>query len=200
MTIKIFTQHGYYVPHRLDYSTSGALIISRTKQATSQAGKSFEKGKVTKFYLAILRGHCQENYYRVRIPIGQDSRPEFQKIKMSTPDSQFCSDAKPSETEIKVLSKGIYNGDPVTKVLLRPLTGRRHQLRVHCHSLGHTILGDYTYSNKTDNSPPRMYLHAYKIHLPTALEELNICAGDPFTDFEVTEEIQNIEEAEKFDK
>ena len=53
---------------------------------------------------------------------------------------------------------------------MEPLTGRRHQLRIHCHSLGHTILGDYTYSDRSDTKPKRMYLHAYKIDLPNTLE------------------------------
>ena len=53
---------------------------------------------------------------------------------------------------------------------MEPLTGRRHQLRIHCHSLGHTILGDYTYSDRNDTKPKRMYLHAYKINLPNTLE------------------------------
>ena len=53
---------------------------------------------------------------------------------------------------------------------MEPLTGRRHQLRVHCHSLGHTVLGDYTYSDRSDTKPDRMYLHAYKIQLPNSIE------------------------------
>ena len=60
----------------------------------------------------------------------------------------------------------------LTTVIMEPLTGRRHQLRVHCHSLGHTILGDYTYSDRSDTKPDRMYLHAYKIHLPNSIEGL----------------------------
>ena len=58
----------------------------------------------------------------------------------------------------------------VMTVIMEPLTGRRHQLRVHCHSLGHTILGDYTYSDRSDTKPNRMYLHAYKIQLPNSIE------------------------------
>ena len=52
---------------------------------------------------------------------------------------------KPCETTLQVLEYASYKGSPVTKVLLMPKTGRRHQLRVHCLALGHPILGDYTY-------------------------------------------------------
>ena len=52
---------------------------------------------------------------------------------------------KPCETMLRILEYASYKGAPVTKVLLLPKTGRRHQLRVHCLALGHPILGDYTY-------------------------------------------------------
>ena len=55
------------------------------------------------------------------------------------------------------------------------------QLRVHCHHLGHTIVGDYTYSSRHDLLPPRMFLHAARLVLDTRLEQLDICTGDPFT-------------------
>jgi 23S rRNA-/tRNA-specific pseudouridylate synthase len=48
------------------------------------------------------------------------------------------------------------------------------------YSLGHTIVGDYTYSDKTDIKPTRMYLHAFKMELPNKVESLYINAGDPF--------------------
>ena len=55
------------------------------------------------------------------------------------------------------------------------------QLRVHCHHLGHTIVGDYTYSSRRDLLPPRMFLHAARLVLDTRLERLDISTGDPFT-------------------
>ena len=61
----------------------------------------------------------------------------------------------------------IISGCPASKVLLQAVTGRRHQLRAHTHALGHTIVGDYTYSRGTDTSPYRMMLHAYHISIPT---------------------------------
>ena len=172
--------HGYYVCHRLDYSTSGIFVVPLTKTATKQACKAFENSKVLKHYLAIVRGHCQENFYKINLPIGEDCRPEFKKLRVAIQGSEHCQNARQAETLVAVLSRGFYKDQPVTKVLLRPLTGRRHQLRVHCDSIGHTILGDYTYSNKQDIEPYRMYLHAFKISLPTALETIDITTEDPF--------------------
>ncbi|KAI2666187.1 RNA pseudouridylate synthase domain-containing protein 1 [Labeo rohita] len=88
--------------------------------------------------------------------------------------------ALPCQTELTVLEYGEYDGDPVTKVLLQPLTGRTHQLRVHCSAIGHPIVGDYTYSLRTDDAPYRMMLHAYFLHIPLEHEPIHVTAPDPF--------------------
>ncbi|XP_062820282.1 RNA pseudouridylate synthase domain-containing protein 1 isoform X2 [Anolis carolinensis] len=58
--------------------------------------------------------------------------------------------------------------------------GRTHQLRVHCSAVGHPIVGDFTYSLKTDGGPFRMMLHAYYLRIPTAKELVEVSAPDPF--------------------
>ena len=79
-----------------------------------------------------------------------------------------------------ILDIGYYNNEPVTKVMLKPITGRRHQIRVHCATFGHTIVGDFMYSNRKDVLPYRMFLHSHRMVLPTTLENLNVCSGDIF--------------------
>lgn len=81
---------------------------------------------------------------------------------MCTSDSIFCKKPRKSYTVLIVLEHGLWKDKPVTKVLLTPGTGRRHQLRVHCHCIGHTILGDYTYSGGKDIEPHRTYLHSLR--------------------------------------
>ena len=71
---------------------------------------------------------------------------------------------------------------PATKLLLKPITGRRHQLRVHLSESGHTIVGDFTYSNRRDLLPFRMFLHAYRLIIPTEYEHIDIRTEDPFVD------------------
>lgn len=94
--------------------------------------------------------------------------------------TEGCENPKPCQSELIVLEHGSYSGDPVTKVLLQPLTGRTHQLRVHCSAVGHPIVGDFTYSHKKDSSPYRMMLHAYYLRIPTGKELIEVCAPDPF--------------------
>lgn len=173
--------HGFYVLHRLDYSTSGVLVVPLTRQAATQGSKQFERRRTKKFYLALLRGHVKEDRVDIDIPIGKDKSSEQ---RMCCPDQPNCDKARAARTRLVVLSRGEYSGSPATKVLLAPVTGRRHQLRLHCHRLGHTIVGDFTYSGKRDLLPPRMYLHAHRLLLPTPLEDLDINAGDPFDQLE----------------
>ena len=59
-------------------------------------------------------------------------------------------------------------------------SGRTHQLRVHCGSIGHLIVGDYTYSCRKDIYPYRMMLHAYRLILPMKHEHIDITSSDPF--------------------
>ena len=66
---------------------------------------------------------------------------------MCTSDSIFCEKPRNSYTVLVVLEHGFLKSKPATKILLAPGTGRRHQLRVHCHHIGHTVIGDYTYSD-----------------------------------------------------
>jgi len=169
--------HGFYVLHRLDYSTSGVLVVPLSKEAATQGSKQFEKRRTKKFYLALLRGHVEEDRVDIDIPIGKDA---LCQQRMCCPDEPNCDKARVARTRLVVLSRGEYSGSPATKVMLAPVTGRRHQLRIHCHRLGNTIVGDFTYSGKRDVLPPRMYLHAHRLLLPTPLEELDINAGDPF--------------------
>ena len=99
---------------------------------------------------------------------------------MCTGDKPYCDKAKAAHTRLLTLERGLYDGYPATRVLLKPITGRRHQLRLHCSILGHTIVGDFTYSDRKDLTPYRMFLHSHRLVLPTNLEQLDVNAGDPF--------------------
>lgn len=99
---------------------------------------------------------------------------------MCTSEKPYCLKPKSASTRLLVLQKGLYDDYPATKIMLKPVTGRRHQLRVHCSSIGHTIIGDYTYSNRKDILPPRMFLHSHRLILPTEIETIDVSARDIF--------------------
>lgn len=81
---------------------------------------------------------------------------------MCTGDQDCCINPRYAITRLTVLERGVFMSYPATKVLLLLITGRRHQIRVHCSNIGHTIVGDYTYSGRKDISPSRTFLHAYQ--------------------------------------
>lgn len=172
--------HSFRFVHRLDYSTSGAICIALDKKSAAQATKLFENRKTKKYYLAVVRGHVSQDEIHVETSIGADSRPSHAH-KMCCGDTPYCVHPRHAYTDILVLERGICYNYPATKVLLNPLTGRRHQLRVHCASLGHTIVGDYTYSNRKDSEPWRMFLHAHRLVLPFPTQTIDVTAPDPFT-------------------
>ncbi|RLN89359.1 hypothetical protein BBJ28_00022869 [Nothophytophthora sp. Chile5] len=84
-------------------------------------------------------------------------------FRMQVGDDRNAS-GKTSTTIAFVLGHGMDKSQPVTKVLLRPLNGRRHQLRLHLAHHGFPIAGDVTYGSQEDDAP-RMMLHAWKIWL-----------------------------------
>lgn len=180
--------------HRLDYATSGVLCCALNKKAIRTACGLFEKREVRKQYLAVCFGHIEQDFCEIEVPIadfvpaaeadrrvptgGQNSGKDF---RMTVGVEGVIG--RHAHTNVTVLERGLYDGKPASKVLLSPLTGRRHQLRVHLLHIGHPIVGDYTYAK--DETSPRMMLHAWRLSLPLppALGgHLDIETPDPFVD------------------
>lgn len=172
--------HSFRFIHRLDYSTSGTMCIALSRQAARSASSAFEMRLSQKYYLALVHGHVTCSAFSVDSAIGTDSRPNFSHC-MCTESNDYCLKPKSALTLILLLELGLYNGKPASKIMLKPITGRRHQLRIHCREVNHTIIGDYTYSQRTDVAPYRMFLHAFRLVLPTTLECIDIYSKDPFT-------------------
>ncbi|XP_077130529.1 RNA pseudouridylate synthase domain-containing protein 1 [Ranitomeya variabilis] len=173
------TYYGFRFCHQLDFSTSGALCVALNKEAAGRAYKCFKERTVTKAYLALVRGFVAESRMTITLAIGKNTQDGLTHM-MCVEGTEGCKNSKPCQTDLLVLQRGLYKGDPVTKVLLQPLTGRTHQLRVHCSALGYPIVGDFTYSFKTDTDPYRMMLHAYYLRIPTDRELIEVTAPDPF--------------------
>ncbi|XP_062999100.1 RNA pseudouridylate synthase domain-containing protein 1 isoform X2 [Elgaria multicarinata webbii] len=163
------TYYGFRFCHQLDFSTSGALCVALNKAAAGSAYKCFKERLVTKAYLALVRGHVQEAKITIHYAIGKNTTEGLTHM-MCIEGTEGCENPKPCQSELMVLEHGLYSGNPVTKVLLQPLTGRTHQLRVHCSAIGHPVVGDFTYSFKKDSGPYRMMLHAYYLRIPTGKE------------------------------
>ncbi|MFV0493253.1 MAG: RluA family pseudouridine synthase [Pseudorhodobacter sp.] len=157
--------------HRLDLDTSGVMVFARNKPAQGAISQQFEKRMVGKEYVARVYGLMVQDEGRVDLPLTVDwpNRPR-QHVNFET--------GRPAQTEWQVIERGKNE----TRVLLRPLTGRSHQLRVHMAELGHPILGDPLYATGRAADFSRLMLHARNLRLRD-LETgvaLNFAAPCPF--------------------
>jgi 23S rRNA-/tRNA-specific pseudouridylate synthase len=180
--VDVHAEHGFRFVHRLDYATSGCLCIALTKKGARWGNTAFAKRYVMKHYLALVRGLLDpdsQTSLTISLPIGHDSSI-VDVHRMCTTDKVSCVNPRDANTTVVLLEHGSYDGQPVSKVLLVPHTGRTHQLRVHCSAIGHCIVGDYTYSDRTDVMPYRMMLHAYHLVVPMKRERIDVTAPDPF--------------------
>lgn len=163
--------------HRLDLDTSGVFLMALNKPAQANVNLQFEKRKTKKTYIARVWGHINDKEGHVDLPIcvDWDNRPR-QKI---------CHEhGRPSQTDWEVLEHGkLPCGNDFTRVLLKPITGRSHQLRVHMKTLGHPILGDVFYAHKEAvEAAKRLQLHAQSLTIfhPASKEAVTFTDPAPF--------------------
>jgi len=136
--------------HRLDMDTSGVIVMALTAHAHRYIGLQFEKRQTQKLYQALVWGQVQGDAGRIEQPIITDwpNRPR-QMIDHER--------GRSAVTEWAVLERDA----EMTRVSLRPQTGRSHQLRVHMNFLGHPILGDNLYAHDPGfEARERLCLHA----------------------------------------
>lgn len=154
--------------HRLDMETSGIFLMAMNKAAQGNIGKQFEHRKVSKTYIARVFGHPSEDEGLIDLPLICDWE--------NRPKQMVCYErGKPSQTKWSVMERE--SGDmPITRLELKPITGRSHQLRVHLAEIGHPILGEPFYAtDEILHAVPVLQLHAQSltIHHPNG--------GDPIT-------------------
>ncbi|KAN0026707.1 hypothetical protein ACTFIV_007697 [Dictyostelium citrinum] len=210
--------------NRIDYATSGLVVVSFNKKSTTVAMELFQSRETSKTYLAIVHGHMEldesiidkpiqydtsdENSFKMQVVEGNNTNNNNNnnnnndRLKTTTTTTTTATTtvkdksnpAKPSQTSYKVLERSYLkiNNDqyiPITKVMLFPKTGRRHQLRVHLLSIGHIIVGDETYGPK-DSTVDRMMLHSWKLILPFKhRSHINVECNDPFLKLTISQTI-----------
>ncbi len=136
--------------HRLDMDTSGVIILALTAHAQRHIGLQFEKRQTEKRYSALVAGHVAGKRGQVNQPLIADwpNRPR-QHIDHEN--------GKQAITDWEAIERG----EDFTRMALKPLTGRSHQLRVHMDYLGHPILGDNLYApDEAFKARDRLCLHA----------------------------------------
>lgn len=145
--------------HRLDRDTSGCLVLGRHRKATASLGLLFKHNKISKTYWAVVEGGPEADAGVIDIPLGRlnEERGWWQK-----PDPNGL----PATTNWTVLGRSTGAAPKLTWVALEPITGRTHQLRVHCAAMGWPIVGDSIYGNGPRDGDPALHLHAREITVP----------------------------------
>lgn len=154
------------IVHRLDMATSGLMVIAKTMTAYRQLQRQFAGHEVRKRYVALLSRDLATAGGTITLPL----RPDLMDRPRQVVDSEW---GKPAETRYERLSS--------RRVALYPLTGRTHQLRVHCahrQGLDNPILGDELYGERGD----RLCLHAETLEFthPETGQPLHFTAPAPF--------------------
>jgi tRNA pseudouridine32 synthase/23S rRNA pseudouridine746 synthase len=158
--------------HRLDLDTSGIMVVPLNAAVHAELSRQFQRREVTKAYQAVVFGQLRDEEGEIDLPIARDlENPPRQKI---------CHrEGRPALTRYKVMQR---HWDR-TRLLLLPVTGRSHQLRIHLQQIGHPILGCDMYAHEEAlQMAPRLLLHASRLTLrhPRSAELLSVACPPDF--------------------
>ena len=162
-------QHRPRLVHRLDRDTSGVLVLARTPGVAAKLAAAFRGRDVRKTYWAVVCGRPVPVEGRIDLPLIRYTGPRGER---SVPAARDDEDGARAVTDYLTLD---HAGQKLAWLELSPLTGRTHQLRVHCVAIGAPILGDVKYAEPDQNGafaatveglPDRLHLHARALDLP----------------------------------
>ncbi|MEZ5680333.1 MAG: RluA family pseudouridine synthase [Erythrobacter sp.] len=144
--------------HRLDKDTSGVLLIARTPGSAAFFSKRFSGRSAKKVYWALVVGVPEVSQGIIEAPLAKQPGSGGEKMHVDHEGGQ------PAKTKYRVVDKA---GQKAAWLELEPLTGRTHQLRVHCAAMGTPIVGDGKYGGKdaflTGSISRKMHLHARRL-------------------------------------
>jgi len=166
-----------YPVHRLDKPTSGVLLFALNKETAAHVALQFQNHEITKEYIAVVRGHTDDN--------GSVDNPVRDKDAPHKPRKEaFTAYTTLAKLTLPVLVDR-YPETRYSRILVQPTTGRRHQIRQHMKHISHPLIGDTSYGKTVHNQffkqhfgCTRLLLHAQKLGLthPHSGEAINLHA------------------------
>ncbi|MBV9111947.1 MAG: RNA pseudouridine synthase [Hyphomicrobiales bacterium] len=149
--------------HRLDRDTSGCLVLGRNRAALERLGELFQSGKVAKTYWAVVAGGPDDGQAEGVIDLALGRRDPSRGWWMKVDPEGVAA-----ITRWRIIGRAKAQGElpALTALALEPVTGRTHQLRVHCAAMGWPILGDAVYGKAPRSTEPALHLHARALELP----------------------------------
>lgn len=160
------------IVHRLDWETSGILVIARDPDSHRELSRQFHDRETGKCYIALCWGHPAADAGHIDLPLRYDPPNKPRHIV----DHEL---GKTAQTFWRILERHADH----CRVELTPITGRSHQLRVHMLSIGHPLLGDGLYAEGAAlKACPRLALHAARLEInhPQTGERLRFDCPAPF--------------------
>jgi tRNA pseudouridine32 synthase/23S rRNA pseudouridine746 synthase len=165
-----FSSYDRMVVHRLGMETSGLIVFAKTMEALRGMNTLFRTRQLTRQYEVLVCGHVLVGGEKGAIdkslmrdylfpPYMRVSTDEHQNALIDLDPSivgkKLLEAAKPSQTKFEVVSREtlLNTNLPVTRLILTPITGRTHQLNVHCAAFGHPIVGDRVYGLEGEAAP-----------------------------------------------
>ena len=148
--------------HRLDRDTSGCLLLGKNRQALLEVQAAMRDGTLNKKYCAIVRGRWPREVREIELPLKKIVLPNGERRM------QVDNVGKKALSRVKLLQ----TGNSFSYIQVELVTGRTHQIRVHCQSQGHEIAGDDKYGDAAFNRVMRqrkinrLMLHAASLELP----------------------------------
>lgn len=168
----LFKQDKLWLVHRLDDATSGCLLLAKNKAAASTLSQFFERREIQKYYLALSDKKPKKKQGKIigDMQKARDGNWKLTPGRIKPAVSQFfsfsLSTLQLSSTENE-LPKGL------RLFMVKPLTGKTHQIRVALKSIGSAILGDQRYSH---SDADRLYLHSYALSFIYQSEHIHVSA------------------------
>lgn len=163
------------VVHRLDRPVSGAVIFARTSKALTRMNELFKERKVDKRYWAITENRPYPEFGHLTHYILKDQERNVSKALDQM--SNRSKDAKKSELDYEMIG----NLEAKYLLLVKPITGRPHQIRVQLSKIGCPIVGDVKYGHSQGNKDGSIYLHCRSMSFmhPVKQEPITITADAP---------------------
>lgn len=165
---------GARIVHRLDRDTSGVIIMAFDAEAHRELSRQFHDREVQKTYIAVVAGVVAEDEGEIDLPMRKDMDPANAPRQVIDHEQ-----GRRAITRWRVLERG----DDSTRLELRPITGRSHQLRLHLKELGHPILGDDLYAPpEVLKRADRLMLHASSLSIvhPSNAAPMTFTSEAPF--------------------
>ena len=163
------------VVHRLDCHTSGVMIVAKGLDMQRRLSRLFHDRAMHKTYVALVDGDVVQGAGTIDYPLRGD--PDNRPMQVIDPIA-----GKPAQTHWRLLRYQAGAGRLLSRLRLQPMTGRTHQLRVHCMAMGHPIVGDRLYNDSNSRKAERMMLHAECLAFvhPVSRQEMQLHATCEF--------------------